>query len=89
MYRALCGSLCSCRAGEEHVPQHFLVSRNLLILSLRVTAMPPCTLSRFLLDLRCGMTSSKFTTEKQVVLAQSCGLPLTSAQSARFFQAIE
>lgn len=42
-----------------------------------------------LLDLRCGMTSSKFTTEKQVVLAQSCGLPLISAPSARFFQAIE
>jgi len=42
-----------------------------------------------LVDLRCRMTSLKFTTEKQVVLAQSCGLPLISAQSARSFQAIE
>ena len=47
MYRALCGSLCSCRAGEEHVPQHFLASRNLLILSLRVAAMPLCACRGF------------------------------------------
>ena len=81
--------LCVRAALERNMSPNIFLCLGTSWFCLCVLLLCLCVLVAVLLDLRCGMTSSKFTTEKQVVLAQSCGLPLISAQSARFFQAIE
>lgn len=81
--------LCVRAALERNMSPNIFLRLGTSWFCLCVLLLCLCVLVAVLLDLRCGMTSSKFTTEKQVVLAQSCGLPLISAQSARFFQAIE
>lgn len=81
--------LCVRAALERNMSPNIFFCLGTSWFCLCVLLLCLCVLVAVLLDLRCGMTSSKFTTEKQVVLAQSCGLPLISAQSARFSQAIE
>ena len=81
--------LCVRAALERNMSPNIFLCLGTSWFCLCVLLLCLCVLVAVLLDLRCGMTSSKFTTEKQFVLAQSCGLPLISAQSARFFQAIE
>lgn len=81
--------LCVRAALERNMSPKIFLCLGTSWFCLCVLLLCLCVLVAVLLDFRCGMTSSKFTTEKQVVLAQSCGLPLISAQSARFFQAIE